>query len=101
MKILFLILIFNSTVASAAGEARFQLYTFPQFVNRSILLDTQTGKMWTDKCLKQADDGSCKSSAWTMDKVEGVTMTSKELNDYQEYLDMTPEEQAKYLKGKK
>lgn len=71
---------FYSVTSFSKDEGRYRLYTFPQYVNRSILLDTQTGKMWTDKCLKQTSDGKdCKFSAWTEDKIVGVNIDWQKL----------------------
>lgn len=73
MKYLFLIGLIATTSALAKENGRYQLYTFPKYVNRSILLDTQTGRMWTDKCLKQTSDGKdCQHSAWSEDDIIGI-----------------------------
>ncbi len=55
-----------------AKDGRYQLHTYEQFPNRALMIDTHTGKIWTDTCFKQNDKGDCELSAWSEQSIIGI-----------------------------
>lgn len=57
---------------------RFQLIQLGTFRRDQFLLDTQTGKIWGRVCVKTVGD-ECAQTVWSLDAVEGITMSSETL----------------------
>ena len=70
--ILFLILLTSNCLAA---EGKFQLVTHPASPNRTLLLDTSTGKIWAQICYApKADRIGCDYTAWTQEDIIGINV---------------------------
>lgn len=89
MKTLFLILGLYSSAALAeqknvttGGNGRYQLIQLSSMRRDQYLLDTQTGKLRSMTCAvpdPSGEPGSCKYTVWTIEDVEGITVSSEEI----------------------
>ena len=71
---LFLFLSIQSVFAG-----RFELHQNAQYPAQSILLDTQTGKMWKKNCFSEVKDGDCAIKAWANEMIVGISTTESEI----------------------
>ncbi len=69
-----LIIIFSILVSNCfAGDGRFQLVTHPISPNRTLMIDTSTGKIWAQICyVPKADGIGCDYTAWTQEDIIGI-----------------------------
>lgn len=81
MKKLFFIIVLILGSSAFAGDGRFQFIVNPQYRSESMLLDTQTGKLWQRTCIVSAktDGGECQYSAWYPQDIVDITVTKKEI----------------------
>lgn len=77
MKILsiFILLISFKTLAG-----RYEFHMNQQYPNRSIMIDSQTGKIWQPTCYTEQSNGDCEVKAWAPNPVLGINITENELN---------------------
>lgn len=79
------ILLSLPTLATATPKAsiggRFQVLQLNDMRRDQVLIDTDTGKVWHRTCLvaNKTDASECQYSAWTLDAIEGITRTQKEI----------------------
>lgn len=79
MKRLFFISFLLLIPAQYASAGRYEFHQNVQFSAQSVLLDTQTGKMWKMTCFTEAKDGDCAIKAWAPVDIVGVTITAAEV----------------------
>lgn len=71
------IVLMSLLVSQSLFAGRFEFHQNQQYPNRSVLLDTQTGKMWTPTCFTEQKDGECAVKAWSSVDVVGVNITEE------------------------
>lgn len=62
-----------------AFAGRFEFHQNVQFPAQSILLDTQTGKIWKNTCFSEIKEGNCEIKAWSPESVVGINVTDAEI----------------------
>jgi hypothetical protein len=88
LTILSLIALLSVLQPSYAGEnsksygttgGRFQLVQLGDQARFQYLVDTQTGKMWRGVCGHNKPSGECDYSVWTVEEIEGITVTRQQI----------------------
>jgi hypothetical protein len=71
-------LVYAGKSNTGTNSGRFQLIQLSDMRRDQYLLDTQTGKLWTNVCyLKEGDD--CEISAWSPEDIIDINANRKDL----------------------
>ncbi|MES2526719.1 MAG: hypothetical protein V4598_06510 [Bdellovibrionota bacterium] len=79
----FLALLFS--FSGFAKDGRYIVIFHPTIRADSVLLDTQTGRIWKDTCFKEEND-KCTVNAFAEQTVVGITVPEKDFNRFLENL---------------
>ncbi|WP_408095533.1 hypothetical protein ACJVC5_10875 [Peredibacter sp. HCB2-198] len=82
MKLIFTALVTLFSVSTFAKDGRFIVIFHPSIRADSVLLDTQTGRIWKDTCYKQNEEGHCTISAFTEQPIIGISTSEKDFKKY-------------------
>lgn len=74
-----IIFMITTLMCTSAFAGRYELHLNQKYPARTMLLDTQTGKMWTDTCFTEQKDGVCLVKAWAPARTIGITITEKDV----------------------
>ena len=69
-----LLFTFLFTLNSFAKDGRYEFHMNQQYPARSVMIDTQTGRIWRDTCFKQDDKGECIVGAWQEADIIGINV---------------------------
>ncbi len=74
------LLILLALFSFTAFAGRYELHVNQKYPAQSLMIDTQTGKIWKQACYsKIGANGSCEVEAWSPQVVSGVTLSEAEI----------------------
>jgi len=87
MKYLIWACLCMSAFSAFSKDGRYIVIFHPTIRADSVLLDTQTGRIWKDTCFRENEKGACVAKAFEEQTVIGITTSAKDFNKYLESLD--------------
>lgn len=89
MKLVIIAFAFVSASIHASEVGRYQLVTHPVSPNRTLLIDTSTGRLWEKTCYKQkeGEGASCDVAAWAPYEIIGINSDLKKISKLVNSLD--------------
>lgn len=92
MKTILLVISLFSFNAIAQKEGRFQIVKISSgSVLGSLMIDTQTGKIWKHQCVINDKNDKCQGYAWGEEDVVGITTSVKKLSEKYEQVEKDSE----------
>ncbi len=67
------------TKMDSVFAGRYEFHQNQQYPAQSLLLDTQTGKMWKMTCYSEMKDGDCSVKAWAPVDIVGINITEADV----------------------